>query len=84
MLLDSLLRDDFKDVIKSRMVALSVTPDALAQRSGVSRATIYNILGGKRVTDTVLFKIARALDLNVRDLLKPDALGSAPERRKAR
>lgn len=42
----------------------------LAELSGVSRATINYIKGGKRCTDEVGQKIASALGISVRELIE--------------
>lgn len=47
-----------------------MTQARLAELSGVSRATINYIKGGKRCTDEVGEKIAKALDINVTELVE--------------
>lgn len=81
LLLDSLLHPEFSQIIQRRMIEKRMTPAVLAKKSKVSRATVYNILRGARVTDRVLMAIARVLDLNMRDLLKQEPLISKVERR---
>lgn len=47
-----------------------MTQKRLSELSGVSRATINYIRGGKSCTDEVGSKLAKALKVNVKDLLE--------------
>ncbi|MDE5696300.1 MAG: helix-turn-helix domain-containing protein [Lachnospiraceae bacterium] len=47
-----------------------MTQKRLAELSGVSRATINYIKGGKRCTDEVGQKIAKALNVTVEEILE--------------
>lgn len=47
-----------------------MTQKRLSELSGVSRATINYIRGGKSCTDEVGKKLAKALKVNVKDLLE--------------
>lgn len=47
-----------------------MTQKRLSELSGVSRATINYIRGGKSCTDEVGKKLAKALNVNVEDLLE--------------
>ena len=47
-----------------------MTQTRLAELSGVSRATINYIKGGKRCTDEVGQKIAKALGVDVNEILE--------------
>lgn len=49
-----------------------MTQKALAEKSGVSRATINYIKGGKSCSDDVGHKIAQALGMDVVKLLQED------------
>lgn len=47
-----------------------MTQTRLAKLSGVSRATINNVKGGKRCTDEVGWSIAKALGVDVTEILE--------------
>lgn len=47
-----------------------MTQARLAELSGVSRATINYVKGGKRCTDEVGQKIAKALNVKVKDIIE--------------
>lgn len=52
------------------IVRKDLTQAELAKLSGVSRITISNVKNGKSCSDAVGFKIARALGVDVRELLE--------------
>ena len=54
----------------SELTRRDMTQKQLAERSGVSRATINYIKCGKSCTDEVGQKIAEALGLNVTELIE--------------
>lgn len=57
------------DVVKDRRLALGITQAELANKSGISRATVSDIENGKKVsikTET-LMRLAEALGIKVKD-----------------
>ncbi|WP_276676033.1 helix-turn-helix domain-containing protein [Selenomonas artemidis] len=57
------------DIVKDRRLALGITQAELANKSGVSRATVSDIENGKKVsikTET-LMRLAEALGVKVKD-----------------
>lgn len=61
--------DNMLDIVKDRRLALGITQAELANKSGVSRATVSDIENGKKVsikTET-LMRLAEALGVKVKD-----------------
>ena len=54
----------------SELVKQDITQKELAEKSGVSRATINYIRCGKSCRDDIGHKIAKALNVKVQDLLE--------------
>lgn len=64
---------DAKDKIKKQLLALGMSQSKLAELSGVAFGTINRILNGKqKITETVLAKIANALNLSLEQLEQDD------------
>ena len=64
---------DAKDKIKKQLLALGMSQSKLAELSGVAFGTINRILNGKqKITETVLAKIATALNLSLEQLEQDD------------
>lgn len=62
-----------KDKIRRQLLASGITQSKLAELSGVAFGTINRILNGKqKITETVLAKIANALNLSLEQLEQDD------------
>ena len=60
----------FKEKVKEHRGQLGLSQKQLAEKSGVSRATVNYIKSGKSCSDSVGFKIAKALGVDVKEILE--------------
>lgn len=56
--------------LAAELVRKDLTQAELAKIAGVSRITISNVKNGKSCSDAVGFKIARALGVDVKEILE--------------
>ena len=56
--------------LAEELVRKDLTQAELAEMAGVSRVTISNVKNGKSCSDSVGFKIAKALGVDVKDILE--------------
>ena len=55
------------------MARACMTPAALAAAAGMPRPTVNNVMGGKGVRPATMGRVARALGVDVSELIQDDA-----------
>lgn len=53
---------------KQRLIELGLSPEELAVKMQVSIATVYNMLGGRRLSDRNIFRASQVLGVSVDEL----------------
>ena len=63
------------DLIKHALIDRDMRQKDLAEKAGITRATISSICGGKRCSEDTARKIAEALGISLGDLIETERKG---------